>query len=105
MYVHRPVPVEYPPPYVPKYAFDTPRSRENFEIQLPKTFITRKGALLLFSEDFASKRLASQEGQRRRRPQQLAHSVDDTDFRTVNDFASSILNYGSKVRKKTNDYL
>ena len=46
----------YLPPLQPKYAFmsgETPRGTH--EVILPKTYTTRKGALLLFSEDYANK--------------------------------------------------
>ena len=50
------------PPLIPKYNtyVDTARSnpptnREMHEMYLPKTFMTRKGAMLLFSEDYAAK--------------------------------------------------
>ena len=98
MYIPAPLPMDYPPPF-PKYAFETPRPKDNFEIQLPKTFITRKGALLLFSEDFANKSsLPPQAKKKRKNTQQTSASLDDLDLRTVDDFARSILTYGSRVR-------
>ena len=63
------------------------------EVYLPKTFTTRKGALLLFSEDFANKQLSG--GQH-----QLENKQDGNlpELRTVDDLAKSILAYGaSKV--------
>ncbi len=89
----------YLPPLKPKIAFeDTPRSnpsttRTEQEISLPKTFTTRKGALLLFSEDFAAKLYA--EGKRRQR---FSSSAGDlSQLRTMGDLTQSILSYGSSV--------
>lgn len=61
---------------------------------LPKTFTTRKGALLLFSEDFANKRLGG--GNHEHKKHNVADSLPE--LRTVDDLAKSILAYGaSKV--------
>ena len=74
---------------------------------LPKTFTTRKGALLLFSEDMASK--TKQEGtsykknksydfqSKDRTLSTITTSSLDHDLKTVDDLAKSILAYGSLV--------
>ncbi|XP_041374686.1 uncharacterized protein KIAA2012 homolog [Gigantopelta aegis] len=66
-------------------------SREFNEIHLPKTFTTRKGALLLFSEDFAL-----------RDKEREAAQKDGTSLsiHTVEDLAKSILSYGSHDRQE-----
>lgn len=77
-------------------------------VHLPKTFTTRKGALLLFSEDMAhrtkaleSKRNKSTAGyhssQEYTVSSMTAMSSDDRDLKTVDDLAKSILAYGSFV--------
>lgn len=81
----------------------------NKEIILPKTFTTRKGALLLFSEDLANKNrrwdgvclkedngqlsigIEEQEEKQNREPL-------DVDRRTVDEFAQSILAFGNQQR-------
>ena len=59
-------------------------------LHIPKTFTTRKGALLLFSEDFANKHHAS-----RKRLKRLHHSAEGPAIHTVDDLARSILAYGA----------
>ena len=81
----------YLPPLPTKYAFaETPR-----DLQLPKTFTTRKGALLLFSEDFALKAQQTERAQLARDGH--ANSLDDLNLKTVDDLARSILAYGGHV--------
>ncbi|KAK2153550.1 hypothetical protein LSH36_293g02039 [Paralvinella palmiformis] len=74
---------------------------ESKKLSLPKTFITRKGALLLFSEDFAQKSKG------------LQHDVDANksgvtsafgalDLHTVEDLTKSILSYGGTSGKDIN---
>lgn len=112
----------YLPPLQPQFAYNTvpqfsksqkiaPRSTtidilgKNAEIPIPKTFTTRKGALLLFSEDMAQKH---KDGTLKRRSHRHHRSVDEKillgsqidetgDLRTVDDLAKSILLYGSQV--------
>ena len=61
------------------------------EVYLPKTFTTRKGALLLFSEDFANK-------QRQSYSDDQHEESEGPELHTVADLAKSILAYGaSKV--------
>ena len=62
---------------------------------MPKTFITRKGALLLFSEDLAIR--MEQEEKAKRRGNKAALSNEDLGLKTVDDLAKSILCYGSQV--------
>ncbi len=76
----------------PTLAVVGPRRIRAAPVQLPKTFTTRKGALLLFSEDFMESHEDGDgvdgDGQQ---------SGEKADFRTVENFAKSILSYGSKV--------
>lgn len=53
---------------------------------LPKTFTTRKGALILFSEDLAEKNKKKEEN----------HSIEEI-LHTVEDLGNAILSYGGKV--------
>ena len=95
------------PPLQPKYAFPEPDksgypfpTRESHEIPLPKTFITRRGALLLFSEDMAYKfSHQARKHYKRKKRQTLAQSLDDleTTIKTVDDLSKSILAYGARV--------
>ena len=76
-------------------------------VALPKTFTTRKGALLLFSEDmahrtkpFESKRHRSTNGYQSNQDYSMSSvtaSTDERDLKTVDDLAKSILAYGSFV--------
>ena len=82
-------------------------------VHLPKTFTTRKGALLLFSEDMAgrSKHPTDHPHHRRRHKVHHSHSdqdivattqadsADNQDLKTVDDLAKSILAYGSFVSR------
>ncbi|XP_064647125.1 titin homolog isoform X3 [Lineus longissimus] len=91
----------YLPPILPatKVAFsETPRSfrgspKNVQEAHLPKTFTTRKGALLLFSEDMAQKRRKNKAYTGTQ--SKMSTSLDDLDLNTVEDFAKKILSYGS----------
>ena len=85
----------YLPPIKSNFTFtqgssglSTRGSREYNEILLPKTFTTRKGALLLFSEDFALR------DKERETTQKDGPAVS---INTVEDLARSILSYGSQV--------
>lgn len=70
---------------------------------MPKTFTTRKGALLLFSEDMAHRKRHSHHHHIRKshmdfddRESQLSKSADEIDLRTVDDLAKSILSFGAQ---------
>lgn len=72
---------------------------------MPKTFTTRKGALLLFSEDMAHRKRHSHHHHIRKshmdfddRESQLSKSADEIDLRTVDDLAKSILSFGAQVK-------
>ncbi|XP_071149772.1 uncharacterized protein [Mytilus edulis] len=106
----------YLPP-IPKYDFDgLPSSTKSSHFksqssqEIPKTFTTRKGALLLYSEDQAHKVLSSHHDfkkARHRRPHpteetlELSKSADELELKTVDDLAKSILSFGK--REPTND--
>ena len=65
---------------------------------LPKTFTTRKGALLLFSEEFAHKNQEEDEKElHHHRQHDVLEDLDQYDLKTVDDFAKSIMAYGSCV--------
>lgn len=99
----------YLPPISTHYSFDglkhSPVPRIKSEVPIPKTFTTRKGALLLYSEDMAQKRYHQHTIRRHRRPVHFlddasstsSQSDDENDLRTVDDLAKSILSYGSQV--------
>ncbi|KAL3855495.1 hypothetical protein ACJMK2_014703 [Sinanodonta woodiana] len=83
------------------------------EIYLPKTFTTRKGALLLFSEDLAHrtrqadfKRHSHHKGSEQDSTD-LSESAEDNDIKTVEDLTKSILSYGKqgKEREENDVYL
>ncbi|XP_070186843.1 uncharacterized protein KIAA2012-like [Littorina saxatilis] len=115
----------YLPPIQPGYLqfaethiprISTRSARDGSEIALPKTFTTRKGALLLFSEDMANKTNVldyhhHHRTGRRHHPLNSSFSPhssyveDETDIvlKTVDDLAKSILEYGGTA-KKTHDY-
>ncbi|XP_046563520.1 titin homolog [Haliotis rubra] len=102
-YNFRDVPQRYYfPPIKHKYTMlqDMPElssreSRDHQEIHLPKTFTTRKGALLLFSEDLAL-RDSEREQTERQQTKPVSKSSDGAlDLRTVDDLAKSILSYGN----------
>lgn len=102
----------YLPP-IPKYDFDgLPSSTKSSHFksqssqEIPKTFTTRKGALLLYSEDQAHKVLSSHHDfkkARHRRPHpteetlELSKSADELELKTVDDLAKSILSFGKRV--------
>lgn len=101
----------YLPPLTNTYHFPdgsprlTARPAREAEIPLPKTFTTRKGALLLFSEDMALKTQERHEKHARRRHHPMHSSFtthssveDETAMvlKTVDDLAKSILRYGSR---------
>ena len=98
----------YLPPIPSKYDFDGSSSTKSgkFKItqDIPKTFTTRKGALLLFSEDLAAKGGQGEIKHRRHRkphPTELSlevsKSADELELKTVDDLAKSILSFGGKV--------
>jgi hypothetical protein len=70
---------------------------------MPKTFTTRKGALLLFSEDMAHRKKHTHHHVRKSqlgfddRASELSKSADEIDLRTVDDLAKSILSFGAQV--------
>ncbi|ELU01044.1 hypothetical protein CAPTEDRAFT_219271 [Capitella teleta] len=94
------------PPLQPQYAHvplqpmysmgSSPRNslqaRESCqELHVPKTFTTRKGALLLFSEDYALKNRFHETDS-----EQEEKTSQNKDLRTVEDLTNSILKYGSR---------
>ena len=97
------------PPIPPKFDFDgSPTTTKSSKLKLiheiPKTFSTRKGALLLFSEDQAHKSNEQHSFKKgHRRPQltedslELSKSADDLELKTVDDLAKSILSFGKRV--------
>ncbi|XP_067685707.1 uncharacterized protein KIAA2012-like [Haliotis asinina] len=102
-YNFRDVPQRYYfPPIKHKYtmlqdmpALSSRESRDHQEIHLPKTFTTRKGALLLFSEDLAL-RDSEREQTEHQQTKPVSKSTDGPlDLRTVDDLAKSILSYGN----------
>ena len=98
----------YLPPIPPKFDFDgspatTKSSKFKLIHELPKTFSTRKGALLLFSEDQAHKsneQHSFKKGHRRTQltedSLELSKSADDLELKTVDDLAKSILSFGKR---------
>uniref|UniRef100_A0A0B7AKS0 Uncharacterized protein n=1 Tax=Arion vulgaris TaxID=1028688 RepID=A0A0B7AKS0_9EUPU len=75
-------------------------SREFQELRVPKTYSTRKGALLLFSEDLAQKyAVADLEAS------ETVTNKHKVYLRTVEDLANSILKYGSQGHVNDNFYL
>ncbi|XP_064598097.1 uncharacterized protein KIAA2012 homolog [Liolophura sinensis] len=72
--------------------FDYAKAENLAYVHVPKTFTTRKGALLLFSEDLATK--TTPRNMQDRKQHLVTHSMDDFDLRTVDDLAKSILSYG-----------
>jgi hypothetical protein len=91
------------PPLRPQYAQlptmytfgSSPRHsiRDTQELYVPKTFTTRKGALLLFSEDYAMKHRQTHEEVTTKQPPEAV------DLRTVEDLTKSILKYGSRSKQ------
>lgn len=75
---------------------------------MPKTFTTRKGALLLFSEDMAHRQRHTHHHIRKShmsfddRESELSKSADEIDLRTVDDLAKSILSFGAQVSQIKN---
>ncbi|XP_065933366.1 uncharacterized protein [Magallana gigas] len=100
----------YLPPIQHSYTYDEPEfsisrtSKKSVqEINMPKTFTTRKGALLLFSEDMAHRKRHSHHHHIHKshmdfddRESQLSKSADEIDLRTVDDLAKSILSFGAQ---------
>ncbi|XP_059152342.1 microtubule-associated protein futsch-like [Physella acuta] len=90
----------------PSLSSRTPKEVQQFRV--PKTFTTRKGALLLFSEDMAQR---NSDGQNRRRTfasshDQVSGSLDtQMTIRTVDDLAKSILKYGAQDNVNGKVYL
>ena len=66
--------------------FDSPR-----ELHTHKTFTTRKGALLLYSEDLAMTAKEKVESTK------ALEAEDSNSLNTFNDLRSAILSYGAKV--------
>ena len=101
----------YLPPIQPKYGYSdlsqiSSRYSSKEKVYLPKTFTTRKGALLLFSEDQAHKTRHNEPKRHRAHgfheegtPEDsvLSDSSLDRDLRTVDDLARSILSYGNQL--------
>ncbi|KAL5005681.1 hypothetical protein ScPMuIL_016839 [Solemya velum] len=92
----------YFPTFHPSFPLDQEQGlaartcRELKQIDLPKTFTTRKGALLLYSEDLAQKTSNTDISFSRHRPlPDIPRSLDDLDLRTVDDLTKSILSYGN----------
>ncbi|XP_052234781.1 uncharacterized protein LOC127847142 isoform X2 [Dreissena polymorpha] len=82
-------------------------------VHLPKTFTTRKGALLLFSEDMAHRTKKPKHHEKHKSigfypDQDVTESTEtlpssaDHDLKTVDDLAKSILSYGSFDEGKMN---
>ncbi|CAH1790361.1 unnamed protein product [Owenia fusiformis] len=106
-----------PPIHIPRVAFQdtTPRSDtsitggKHFEAHLPKTFTTRKGAMLLFSENLAMKNKSAHRPVRttsRKRRKNISKSLDDFDvnLNTVGDLTKEILAFGGdQYGDKEND--
>nr|XP_022320402.1 titin homolog isoform X25 [Crassostrea virginica] len=103
----------YLPPIQPSYTYEEPTfsiSRTSKkpvqEINMPKTFTTRKGALLLFSEDMAHRQRHTHHHIRKShmsfddRESELSKSADEIDLRTVDDLAKSILSFGAQDTEK-----
>ena len=96
----RPVEPQYQlsdsPELSPRAALLPEVHHKNFA--LPKTFTTRKGALLLFSEEFAHKNQEEDEKElHHHRQHDVLEDLDQYDLKTVDDFAKSIMAYGSCV--------
>ncbi|KAK3082961.1 hypothetical protein FSP39_010092 [Pinctada imbricata] len=108
----------YLPPIQPSYTFEGPQfsttsghsKKPNHEAHIPKTFTTRKGALLLYSEDLAQRTRPTHHDRRSHfhhdhshhldeRASHLSRSADEIDLRTVDDLAKSILSYGSQFEQ------
>ncbi|ESP00764.1 hypothetical protein LOTGIDRAFT_238518 [Lottia gigantea] len=94
----------YLPPIKTKYfaADPTETVRTLKKLELPKTFTTRRGALLLFSEDFAIRN----ESCANHHKSIVSHSLDDVgsvDLKTVDDLAKSILSYGKEEAEEDAD--
>ncbi|XP_078324776.1 uncharacterized protein LOC111122773 isoform X9 [Crassostrea virginica] len=103
----------YLPPIQPSYTYEEPTfsisrtSKKSVqEINMPKTFTTRKGALLLFSEDMAHRQRHTHHHIRKShmsfddRESELSKSADEIDLRTVDDLAKSILSFGAQDTEK-----
>ena len=100
------------PPIEPQYGYSTgsqlsSRYGSKEKVYLPKTFTTRKGALLLFSEDMAHKTRQTEAKRHRfhhgfhddeQSPEDsmLSDTTVGKDLNTVDDLARCILSYGSQ---------
>ena len=92
-----PVPAKTALPPISKslpHGFPIATPRELHEVNLPKTFTTRKGALLLFSEDFAMK--THQEDDKLDSSRHVP-TFEELNLHTVDDLTKTILSYGSHV--------
>ncbi|XP_074642653.1 uncharacterized protein LOC141899915 isoform X2 [Tubulanus polymorphus] len=85
-------------PEIGDSAGNSHSNRGSYETKLiiPKTFITRKGALLLFSEDLAKTFEEEEDGREEGGGGKDMALTDELDLRTVGDLANSILAYGSR---------
>ncbi|OWF42952.1 Afadin [Mizuhopecten yessoensis] len=93
-------------PPTPTYAYDSSptfsRRSHKPNIPIPKTFTTRKGALLLFSEDLAHKnpvpvvRRHNYHSLDETKFSSITPGDEDGDLKTVDDLAKSILLYGNQ---------
>ncbi|WAR10459.1 K2012-like protein [Mya arenaria] len=116
------------PPLQPRYGFTTheppqlssrkddiryTQSYTKDAVHLPKTFTTRKGALLLFSEDMANRTRPTEHHKKHRAlgfhsNQDVTDSTnpitmpEEHDLKTVDDLAKSILSYGGFDEGKMN---
>ncbi|XP_050419088.1 titin isoform X2 [Patella vulgata] len=94
-------PIQTRCPFIPSPS--TASARESKKIDLPKTFTTRRGALLLFSEDLA---LRNRDRAHKHHVTPLSQSVNATkglNIKTVDDLAKSILSYGKEQVNESND--
>ncbi|KAG8432700.1 hypothetical protein GDO86_017082, partial [Hymenochirus boettgeri] len=68
------------------------------EVQPPKTYSTRKGALVLFSEDLASPWWYGSKNNWAQRPQRLKRKKFTLELKTLQDLTGAILAYGRKQK-------
>ncbi|CAL1539826.1 unnamed protein product [Lymnaea stagnalis] len=81
--------------------FTSRSSRDAYRV--PKTFTTRKGALLLFSEDLAQRNTERPAKRLALASHHVSGSMDEQmDLKTVEDLAKSILKYGAEVSDEIN---
>ena len=99
------------PPIQPKYGYSdgsqlSSRYSSKEKVYLPKTFTTRKGALLLFSEDMAHKTRQTEAKRHKMHGYHDENSPEDStmsdaslerDLKTVDDLARCILTYGNHL--------